>query len=374
MNATGLNRLDLLLREKVEEAQEVPGAVVLVRGPGGIAFCGAYGLRQRIPISLPMTRETVFDIASLTKSVCTSLLTMIMTQRGRLNLDQSLEAWFGHLEDPAKRGITVRQLLSNRSGLPAWRPYYREYREDRQPIAVEEMVRTVLAEPLEAPTGTREVYSDLGFILLGSILERVSGLPLDQLFQMEIAEPLGLRHTGYRRWGGLRRWPAQEGEAIAATENCPWTRRILAGEVHDENCYLVGGVAGHAGLFATAAELDRIVVEIFEGLLGSSTLFSSVSVRTFFQRQDTGAKGTWALGWDTPSETNSAAGRYCSGNTFGHNGFTGTSLWIDFDRRTAVVFLTNRVHPSRQNTAIRWLRPQFHDSVFGQLPLEQIRT
>jgi CubicO group peptidase (beta-lactamase class C family) len=133
-------------------------------------------------------------------------------------------------------------------------------------------------------------------------------------------------------------------------------------------------VAGHAGLFSTAAELDRVVAEIFEGSRGSSRLFSSVSVKIFFQKQDMPAKGTWALGWDTPSETHSAAGRYCSANTFGHNGFTGTSLWMDFDRRIAVVLLTNRVHPTRQNTAIRWLRPQVHDTVFEQEPLEQNRT
>ncbi len=367
MTDKGLKKIDRLLRDKIEEAREVPGAVLLVRGPEGVIFREAYGLRQRVPAELPMTRETVFDLASLTKPVCTSLLTMIMTQRGSLELDQDLETWFSPLKDPAKRRITVRQLLSNRSGLPAWRPFYQEYPEDRQPISTDVISQRVLEEPLEVPPGTDEIYSDLGFLLLGSILERVSGLPLDRLFQEEIAQPLGLSRIGYRRVKGDPGVRVGEGEAIAATEDCPWRRRILAGEVHDENCRLVGGVGGHAGLFSTAADLDRIVVEIFQGLRNRSGLFAAGSLKTFFQRQDAPSRGTWALGWDTPSEKDSASGRYYSKNSFGHNGFTGTSLWLDCDRNVAVVFLTNRVHPSRENTAIRALRRQVHDAVFEEM-------
>jgi CubicO group peptidase (beta-lactamase class C family) len=137
--------------------------------------------------------------------------------------------------------------------------------------------------------------------------------------------------------------------------------------VHDENCSLLGGVGGHAGLFSTAADLDRIVVEVFEGLRNRSDLFPAAALKTFFQRQGAPSRGTWVLGWDTPSDTDSASGRYYSRNSVGHNGFTGTSLWIDCDRSIAVIFLTNRVHPSRENTAIRALRPQVHDAVFEEI-------
>ena len=370
MTDKGLKRVDRLLRVKVEENREVPGAVLLVRGPEGVVFREAYGLRQRVPVELPMTRETVFDLASLTKPVCASLLTMMMVHRGRLELDQDLDTWFPPLKDPAKRRITVRQLLSNRSGLPGWRPFYLEYPEDRQPVSTDVISKRVLEEPLEAPPGKGEIYSDLGFLLLGSILERVSGRPLDRLFEEEIARPLGLSRIGYRRLKGDPGVRVGEGEAVAATEDCPWRRRVLAGEVHDENCYLVGGVGGHAGLFSTAADLDRIVVEIFQGYRNRSGLFAGGALHTFFRRQDTPFRGTWALGWDTPSEQGSASGRYYSRNSFGHNGFTGTSLWMDFDRNVAVVLLTNRVHPSRENTAIRTLRPQVHDAVFEEMLLE----
>jgi len=367
MITRGFHRLDRLLKDKVERAHEVSGAVILVRDRNGVVFHEAYGLRQSVPSSLAMTKGTLFDLASLTKPVCTSLLAMIMTQKGKLDLDQSLETWFHPIGDPAKRRITVRQLLSNRSGLPGWRPYYQEYAKDRYPISADELAQRVLAEPLEMLPGAGEIYSDLGFILLGRILERASGLPLDQLFQEELAQPLGLRQMGYRRGDGHQGELAGTEENIAATERCGWRNRVLVGEVHDENCHLLGGVAGHAGLFSTADDLDRIVSELFKAFHGRSRLFSVTAMKAFFERQVAPPRGTWALGWDTPSEQDSTAGRYYSKNSFGHNGFTGTSLWVDFDRNVSVVFLTNRVHPSRENTAIRALRPEVHDVVFEEL-------
>jgi CubicO group peptidase (beta-lactamase class C family) len=271
------------------------------------------------------------------------------------------------LKDPAKRKITLSQLLSNRSGLPDWRPYYEDPSTDLSQIEPERVVQRVLAEPLQAFPGEKEIYSDLGFILLGSILERVSGLSLDRLFQQEISHPLGLQHTGYRSTrGDLSGLHPPEG-VVAATEYCKWRNRILVGEVHDENCHVMGGVAGHAGLFSNAADLDRVVDEIFCGFHTSSELFSPSSLKVFLQRQGPPFLGTWALGWDTPSERYSSSGRYYSKNSFGHNGFTGTSLWMDLDRNIAVALLTNRVHPSRENDAIRALRPLVHDAVLEEV-------
>ncbi len=367
MTSRGLTRVDRLLREKIVEAGQVPGAVLLVRGPQGPVFFEAYGLRRKVPDALPMTRETVFDLASLTKPVCTGLLTLIMTDRGLLGLDQGLETWFSPLKDPAKRQITLRQLLSNRSGLPAWRPFYQQFPEEWQPIRTEEIAARVLEEPLEARPGEKEVYSDLGFLLIGAILERVAGLSLDRLFEEEIARPLGLDGIGFRRAPIDAGTAKREDEAIAATEDCPWRARILAGEVHDENCRLLGGVGGHAGLFSTAADLDRVVAEVFEGLQSRSDLFATKALRTFLERQGGLPGGTWALGWDTPSAQGSSSGTHYSRYSFGHNGFTGTSLWMDCDRFISVIFLTNRVHPSRENRAIRALRPMVHDAVLEEL-------
>ncbi len=366
MTAKELERVDRLLRDRIEGAGQIPGAVLLVRDPGGPVLFEAYGSRRSVPEALPMTRETLFDLASLTKPVSTALLAMLMTERGRLDLDQGLDGWFSPLPDPEKKKITLRQLLSNRSGLPAWRPFHREFSKRGHPVPAEEMFRRVLEEPLVAQPGAQEIYSDLGFLLIGGILERAAGLPLDRLFEEEIARPLKLDRIGYRR---VRRGSAEAGggEPIAATEYCAWRRRILEGDVHDENCYVMGGVAAHAGLFATAADLDRVAAEIFRGLQGHSALFSRSALGIYLQRQGGPAGGTWALGWDTPSDRGSASGRHYSKYSFGHNGFTGTSLWMDCDRGISVVLLTNRVHPSRENEAIRELRPLVHDAVFEEL-------
>lgn len=367
MRGNGFERLDRLLRDRIETERLIPGAVILVRMGGGVLFHEAYGLRQRIPVPLPMTRETLFDLASLTKPVGTTLGAMLLWQEGGLGLDDAIGRYFTGFEDPQKREIACRHLLSHCSGLPAWRPYYQEYPESRCDLSMDEVVRRVLLEPLEAPPGKKEVYSDLGFILLGRILEGVTGHPLDRFLRERLFEPLGLEMTGYRRPGSPVGRSSDSSGGIAATEYCRWRKRVLVGEVHDENCYLVGGVSGHAGLFTTARELDRIVMEIFCALDGSSLLFRATSVRAFFRRQGRLAGGTWALGWDTPSPVSSTSGRYFSKNSYGHNGFTGTSLWMDLDRRIAVVLLTNRVHPDRENLSIRQLRPEVHDAVLKEL-------
>lgn len=367
MSREGLGRLDRLLRDRIEIEGLIPGAVALVRLGGEVLFHEAYGLRQRLPAPFPVTKETLFDLASVTKSIGTALGAMLLWQGGRLELDRSIDSYLGHVEDPQKKEITCRHLLSHSSGLPAWRPYYQEFPEARCDMSLEEMAGRVLEESLEAVPGGKEIYSDLGFILLGRILEQRAARPLDRLLEDDLLGPLGLEKTGYRRVESPRGSPASFSTDIAATEHCAWRRRILIGEVHDENCYLLGGVSGHAGLFSTAREVDRIVEELLLALEGRSSLFRKRSVLTFFQRQACVKEGTWGLGWDTPSSAGSASGRHFSRNSFGHNGFTGTSLWMDLDRRAAVILLTNRVHPSRENLFIRQLRPEVHDAVMEEI-------
>lgn len=363
----GLERLDRLLRQRVEQEQVVPGAVALVRRGSEVLFHEAYGFRQREPLRLPMNRETLFDLASVTKCLGTALCAMQLWESERLDLDRSIRGWFGRVGDGAKEAITCRQLLSHSSGLPSWRPYFQDYPAVRCDVPCDEIVARILAEPLENDPGSREVYSDLGFILLGRILEIIADAPLDELFQAEVARPLGLVRTRYIKLGKGGRPEPDLGAGVAATERCPWRNRILVGEVHDENCYVMGGVAGHAGLFSTAREIDRILASLLEAWEGRTSLFGPKGVRTFLRKSGAVEAGTWGLGWDSPTPGASASGRHFSPTSFGHNGFTGTSVWMDLERRVTVVLLTNRVHPDRTNGAIRTLRPEVHDAVMEEI-------
>ncbi len=364
------SKLDALFKERIGKDGDAPGAVALVRASGQLVFYGVYGYRQLFPEELPMTEDTLFDVASLTKSVATALAILQLYSRGILDLDERLSTYLPDVEDPYKRDITIRDLLAHTSGLPAWRPYYKEVAARPNQVAPSEIYRRILEEPLETPVGTCETYSDLGYILLGWILERVTGEAMDAVCGRLVFEPLGLRATRFRKSVHLGNGEGEnQSRPIASTEWCPWRGRMLTGEVHDENCFVMGGVAGHAGLFSTAEELDRIAVELMKGYHGDTSLFHHDSVKVFLKRQTIVKGGTWGLGWDTPSPTYSAAGRYFSKNSFGHTGFTGTSLWMDMDKEVTVVLLTNRVHPTRAREGIRELRPAVHNTVMECLGL-----
>ncbi len=225
-------------------------------------------------------------------------------------------------------------------------------------------------EPLVAAPGSRACYSDLGFILLGEAVERVSGRSLDRFCRDEIFEPMGLSSTFFV---DLDRHPPESrrsgGRTIAATEHCPWRGKILCGEVHDDNAWAMGGVAGHAGVFSSASDVHRFIRFLGRCLHGAEPDFLPAPlVREFLEAERTLPGQTHVLGWDTPSPEGSSSGRHFSRRTVGHLGFTGTSVWWDLERDVDVVFLTNRVHPSRNNPAIRELRPLVHDAVMEGLP------
>jgi CubicO group peptidase (beta-lactamase class C family) len=208
-------------------------------------------------------------------------------------------------------------------------------------------------------------YSDAGFILLGEIVETLTGTPLDTFCRQEIFSALHLGNVGFRR---LER-PQPVAIPFASTERCPWRQRVLEGEVHDENAWIMGGVAGHAGLFATGRQVWQFAQSLLDGLQGRSWLVSSPTVRTFTTGQGAPGESTWALGWDTPTPGQSSAGQFFSPAAIGHLGFTGTSLWIDPTQQVIVVLLTNRVHPSRQREGIRTFRPLINDLVMRALGL-----
>ncbi|MBW2129950.1 MAG: serine hydrolase [Deltaproteobacteria bacterium] len=343
-----------------------PGAVLLAAWKGKIVFFEAAGYQSTRPRKLPMKRDTIFDLASLTKPLATALAMMSLVDRRQLDLDRPLGGIlsFGGLGE--KGSITPRQLLSHCSGLPAWRPFYLHLVHFLPDVRKRLLREQILGLPLEYPPGTRAVYSDPGFMLLEWVVEEAAGEALPTFLERHFYGPLGLRRTFL---GGFPQAPEGVGlEDIAPTEECPWRRKILRGEVHDENAYALGGYSGHAGLFGTAEEV-YVLLDMLRGhYLGvRKDFFEPETVRLFFERQETEKGNTWALGWDTPSTEHSSAGGLFSKKSVGHLGFTGTSVWMDLEKDVIVVFLTNRIHPSRKNEKIREFRPVIHNAVMEAL-------
>jgi CubicO group peptidase (beta-lactamase class C family) len=359
------------------EAGAFPGAVVLVSRAGTIRYHAAFGARSLIPERTPMRLDTAFDLSSLTKPLATTLAFMLLMRDRRVQLDDRVTRFFHNFGVHGKTHVTFRHLLAHASGLAAWRPFFREVerleKEGRPGLmgsqgAKELVYGEIHRERPDYEIGTKSVYSDLGFMLLGELIELVTSTPLDRFCHDHIYRPLGLRSTSFIDLAAMRRRQISPvSEAIAPTEQCPWRKRILCGEVHDDNAWSMGGVAGHAGLFANAADVDVLATRLRNCWRGADDFVPAEIVREFWQRDRTVAGSTWALGWDTPSPTDSSAGTRISAHAVGHLGFTGTSLWMDLERDAHVVLLTNRVHPRRDNDRIRKVRPRVHDAAFEAL-------
>jgi serine-type D-Ala-D-Ala carboxypeptidase len=360
------------MQSAVEE-QIFPGAVLLVRFRGHLAYQGAFGCAALIPQSEPTTLETVYDLASLTKPLATTTAVLCLIQDGKLRLEDALHTYFPELQGKAVGSATVFHLLHHSSGLPGWRPLYEEVaaQERQHPgflgseAAAKFAVEYIGREPPVYPCGTMSLYSDLGFILLGLMIERVTSFSLARFCRKRIYQPLGIQRLLFvptiNGRGGV------DGHvtvgSIAPTEDDPWRGRILRGEVHDENAYALGGIAGHAGLFGTAVAVMTLADVWLNGYVGRSSFFNTDLVRRFVSRDSNTLGSSWGLGWDTPSRP-SSSGQYLSPQSFGHLGFTGTSLWIDPCVELEIVLLSNRVHPNRQDTRIQQFRPLIHDAVY----------
>jgi CubicO group peptidase (beta-lactamase class C family) len=352
-----------LVRQGVADGW-VPGAVLVVGYQGHLVFEMAAGMAALIPTPRRMTVDTVFDLASLTKAIATTTAIMLLVETGQVDLDAPLSAYIPAFGGTLSAPPTLRQLLSHCAGLPAWRAYYRDVSPDLPPAERRAAVyRAAHREPLSALPGTVVRYSDIGFLLLGELVETLSGLPFDAFCAKAIWEPLQLPGVRFYQPGQ----PPPSGLQFASTEACPWRGRVLTGEVHDENAWIMGGVAGHAGLFATARDVWRFAQGLLDGWHGRPWLVSTATLHAFLRRQSLPHGSSWALGWDTPSPGRSSAGRYFAPTAVGHLGFTGTSVWIDLARQVIVVLLTNRVHPSRQREGITTLRPLIHDAVMRAL-------
>jgi CubicO group peptidase (beta-lactamase class C family) len=323
------------------------------------------GNRALIPKTLPMEKETIFDLASLTKPLGTTLAIMRAVDEGLLGLDIPISSLIEQFRWKDKADITPRLLLNHSSGLPDWKPYYLELMklpiEERKPA----VRRLIMEEPLIEEYKTVSLYSDLGFILLEWIIEVITGKDLSEFLDATFYHPLGLK-TLYL--DNITADAAYKKESHAATEHCPWRKEIIQGHVHDENAYALGGYSGHAGLFGTALGIFTLTTELVNIYHGySSGPLKAKTVRTFFSRQEIVSGSTCALGWDTPSEENSSSGSNFSSNSVGHTGFTGTSIWIDLEKNITVIFLTNRIHPSRSNEKIKDFRPKLHNLIMQEL-------
>lgn len=355
-----------------------PGAVLLVAKEGEVVFHEAFSCRSVLPLRTAANKETVYDIASLTKAIVTTTLAMKLVQSGQLALDRKLSQIFQTFGTLGKESITIRHLLTHSSGYPAYVPFYKHIEQAERTnkagimgsrAALEMVQNEIFRLPIQNLPGKVAVYSDVGFILLGAVIELYSGSKhLEKIAEELIFAPLKLQSTGFVDISKLKRGGlAPVTDVIAPTNQCPWRKRIICGEVQDENAWAMGGIAGHAGLFSTAMDVHRFALEMLRCFHGQSDFVSQDIVREFWQRDLKTPNSTWALGWDTPSPENSTAGKYFSPQAVGHLGFTGCSLWIEPESAIEVILLTNRVHPTAENEKIKELRPRVHNAVMEAL-------
>ena len=357
--------------EKGAEEGVYPGAVLIIAWGGEVVFLRETGYLSLIPEHVPMKRNTIFDLASLTKVLATTLAVMRLVDQERVGLDQPLsEIIRSPLKD--KGGLTPRLILSHSAGFVAWKPFYLDLVKVEPKKRKGLLRELIIDEPQAYRPGEGCIYSDLGFMLLEWIIEEASGMQLDLFMEMDFYKPLSLKRTFLSR-GTIP--PQLKKDEIAATEDCPWRKRIMQGEVHDENAYALGGHSGHSGLFGDSEDVLSITDMLRGHYRGERhDYFRPEIVREFFRRQDIVKGSSWALGWDTPSAANSSSGGYFSPHSLGHLGFTGSSLWMDLDRDITVIFLTNRVHPTRDNQRIKVFRPALHDLIMREIQGAGIRS
>ncbi|HXM95922.1 MAG TPA: glycoside hydrolase family 3 N-terminal domain-containing protein [Candidatus Dormibacteraeota bacterium] len=353
--------------EKAIADKAFPGATLAV-GYGGKVAIRAFG-QLSYDAKAPATHAaTMYDIASLTKVVATTTLVAKLAEGDfpvPLDLDAKVERylpeWATGPQQEWRSKVTVRHLLTHTSGLPPFKEYWRTSKGKQDTLT------RIFAEPLEYEPGSKEVYSDLGIILMAEIVERLTGRTLDDLATSYVFAPLGMKDTMYRPGKTLR-------PKIAPTEiDNNLRKRLVQGEVHDENAFAIGGVSGHAGLFSTAPDLAAFCqMLLYGGVYAHHRILRRATVAQFTEPQQLSG-GTRTLGWAVPTEGGSS-GHYFSIHSFGHTGFTGTSLWIDPDRQLFVVLLTNRVNPTRENQKIGQVRPALHDAVMQALGLANTST
>jgi CubicO group peptidase (beta-lactamase class C family) len=359
-------RLDSIVTAALAEGA-APGAALAVGRWGRLVHLRGYGGIDATPDAPAVTDSTIFDMASLTKVVAATTAAMILEEEGLLELDRPLRAYLPELDSPEKAGITLRMVLAHNAGFVPYAPLWRTAR------GREEYLAAINAGPLAYSPGDTTVYSDWDLILTGLVIERLTGKPLDVFLEERVWGPLGMRDTGFNPLASAPPGPGEDCTAtydpghpllarIAPTEvDTVYRHTHVHGIVHDENACALGGVAGHAGLFSSARDLAIFAQMMLNGgEYGDVRLLRPETIARWTARQ--GPRSSRALGWDTPSP-GSSAGRYFSPRSFGHTGFTGTSIWIDPERGLFVILLTNRVNPTRSNMRHEPLRRAVADAV-----------
>ncbi|MBR9978279.1 MAG: serine hydrolase [Bacteroidetes bacterium] len=343
------SRVDSLITEQIRRGA-TPGAQLAVVYHDSLIHLRSYGRYTYEEDAPVVTDTTMFDLASLNKVVVTTTLAMQLIERGLLHLDSSVAQYLTEFGKNGKGEVTIRHLLEHSSGLPAYRFFH------LQGVSGEAISDSIFAMSLRHAPGSRYVYSDIGIIVLAWVIERITGVGMDSYAKEEFFQPLGMRHTMFTPPDSLRR-------DCAPTEvDLRWRKRLVQGEVHDETAALLGGVAGHAGLFSTAADLSLFVRMLINGgELDGVRYLAGETIAGFTLRQS--PRSSRALGWDTRSASGSSSGRYFSDRSYGHTGFTGTSIWIDPESRVGVIFLGNRVHPTRENRMLPRFRATLHDAI-----------
>ncbi len=333
-----------------------PGAQVAIVQDGKLLASSGFGHQTYDPASPAITTETLYDMASVTKVAATTVTAMHLWEKGKLRLDIPVRSYLPDFSGGLKDSVTLRHLFTHSGGLHWWADLW------NKAGSREEALDYIYELPLDYAPGDSMIYSDLGLIMIGEVLRTVTGKNIAQLAREIIYQPMGMQHTMFNPARSLL-------PAIAPTEvGGGLDRGLIHGEVHDENTHFLGGVSTHAGLFSTASDMAALAQMLLNGgVYKHRRFFSPATVRYWTARQNLPAGSSRALGWDTPSAVGSLAGDYFSAGSFGHTGFTGTSLWIDPNRKIAIVLLTNRVHPTRERGGIRQVRRDFHNSVMQKL-------
>jgi CubicO group peptidase (beta-lactamase class C family) len=350
MDSTLPARLDSIVRVAIAEGA-APGVSIAVGRHGRLVHLKGYGTLDYTAGSPAVEANTIYDLASLTKVIATTTSAMILEETGKLDLDRTVRSYLPELDAADKYTITVRMLLTHTGGLEAYAPLYRDRRGRAAYIA------EINARPLAYPPGTQTVYSDWDMVLLQAVIERIAGMSLDNFADGHLFKPLGMVDTRFAPDTNDRAYRRR----IAPTTADELRGGPLQGVVHDANAWAIGGVSGHAGLFSTAADIAVFAQLLLDGgTYNNVRIVSPQTIARWTSRQ--GNVTSRALGWDTPAPT-SSAGRYFSPRSFGHTGFTGTSLWIDPERGLFVVLLMNRVNSRGEGTRHVQLRRDVSDAV-----------
>jgi CubicO group peptidase (beta-lactamase class C family) len=355
-NKEKLRRVEEILEQAIRDSV-FPGAQLAVVRNGILVMNRSFGYHT-YEKKQPVRNADVYDVASLTKILATTPAIMRLLADGKLRLTDPVSKFFPEWKTGKKKEVTLRHLLEHNSGLPAFRPYVDEMKSP------ETLRRAIINEPLVEEPGKKTLYSDLGFMILGWIVEQVSGEKLNEYVQKRIWQPAGMTSTTFLP---LQTMQNKAGKPIPTERDTVWRKKLIVGEVHDERAWAMGGISGHAGVFTNAGDVAAFASMLQnKGLYAGQNILPETIVKQFTERK--GRKDQRLLGFDVKKETNSAAGTKMSHKTFGHTGFTGTSVWMDPESGVSIILLTNRVHPFRSyGGTIQSVRGAVADAVMESL-------